>query len=179
MEPSNPFILFCLNLLLLFQLHQHHVNVLFFFLLCSIQALYLTIGVLDIANKKILQLLTRLFFLLVLLPKLPLFLDQLTPYLGRLFDLIVNLAQVLQSQVDLMFHAEVHSLRSIVLVRHLVKPNLLHSALHIVLIVFVALLLIHVGLVLILALQLMSVFNPKESTDLRLVTACNIATFLS
>ena len=86
---------------------QHHVNVLFFFLLCSIQALYLTIGVLDIANKKVLQLLARLFFLLVLLPKLPLFLDQLTPYLGRLFDLIVNLAQVLQSQVDLMFHAEV------------------------------------------------------------------------
>ena len=179
MEPSNPFILFCLNLFLLFQLHQHHVNVFFFLLFCSIQALYLTIGFLDIANKKVLQLLARIFFLFVLLPKLPLFPDQLTPYLSRVLDLIVNLAQVLQSQVYLMLHAEVHCLRSIVLVRHLSKPNLLHSALHIILIVFVAFLLIHVGLVLILALQLMSVFNPKESVDLRLVTAFNIATVLS
>ena len=139
----------------------------------------MTIGVLDIAIEKALQLLARIFFLLVLLPKLPLFPDQLTPYLSRVLDLIVNLAQVLQSQVDLMLHAEVHSLRSIVLVRHLSKPNLLHSALHVILVVFVAFLLIHVGLVFTLALQLMSVFNPKESVDLRLVTVCNIATVLS
>ena len=54
MKPSNPFILFYLNLLLLFQLHHHHGYVLFFFLFCSIQALYLTFSVLNFTNKEVL-----------------------------------------------------------------------------------------------------------------------------
>ena len=78
-----------------------------------------------------------------------------------------------------MLYAEVRFLRSIVLVCHLIKPNFLHPALHIVLMVFDAFLFIHVGFVFILALQLVSVFNPKESADLCLVTTRLVAASLS
>ena len=82
---------------------------------------------------------------------------------------MIQFANRVHPQLDLMIHAKVHFMRSIVVMGYLVKTNLFHSAFHVILNIIVALLLVHVRLVLVLSLQLMNISNPIESVDLLVI----------
>ena len=72
-----------------------------------------------------------------------------------------------------MPHSEIDLLRAHTFVWHLIASNLMHLVFHIILDLHVALLLLHVGLVLVLSLDLPCFFDAKQSADLPLIALEN------
>ena len=68
-----------------------------------------------------------------------------------------------------MPHSEIFLLRAHPFVWHLIAPNLMHFVLHVILDLLVTPLLLHVGLVLVMSLDLPSLLDAEQSADLSLI----------
>lgn len=97
------------------------------------------------------------------MPERPLLSHQFLPELVPLLDVFVDVANVVEAELELVLHAEVAPVRLDVLVLRLVLSDLFESLFYNFLVLVVAQLLVAVCLLLGLTLELLSILDPLKA----------------
>ena len=115
------------------------------------------------------KLVTSVVFFILLPPERTLFSNQLRPHLVSFLDVLIDVAYVIETEFELVFHSEIHALRLVISVGHLIDSDFFHLILHVVLDFLIADRFVAVGLVFLLALNLICVLYPLKSDYLLLI----------